>query len=203
MQKQSEILHLVQILKALGPLTICEIGAARCGTTFLLAHAATKDATIITVDLDFTVSRMAAVKHFAANGQQLICLRRDSHSLETLDAVKACLQGRSFDVLYIDGDHSYEGIKTDFKLYSSLVRPEGIIVFHDIVPDYKARYGIATNHCAGGVPRFWEEIKAAHTNVEEIVEDYGQDGFGIGLLHWRGDTAVSPCDVRGVSAGLN
>ena len=186
MQKRSEILRLVALLKARRPSTICEIGAARCGTTFLLAYAAALDATIITLDLEFTPSRMAAVQHFATDEQQIICLPKNSHERETLKAVTACLKGRSLDVLYIDGDHSYAGIKADFNLYSPLVRPGGIIIFHDIVPDYKTRFGIETTSHVGGVPQFWEEIKATHGKVEEIVEDYAQDGFGIGILHWSG-----------------
>jgi hypothetical protein len=35
------------------------------------------------------------------------------------------------DVLFIDGDHSYEGVLTDWLLYSPLVRKRGIVAFHD------------------------------------------------------------------------
>lgn len=36
------------------------------------------------------------------------------------------------DVLFIDGDHSYKGVLTDWLLYSPLVKVGGIIAFHDI-----------------------------------------------------------------------
>ena len=35
------------------------------------------------------------------------------------------------DLLFIDGDHSYEGVKKDFELYSKLLSPSGIISIHD------------------------------------------------------------------------
>jgi hypothetical protein len=35
------------------------------------------------------------------------------------------------DVLFIDGDHSYNGVKNDFNLYSPLVKNGGYIVFDD------------------------------------------------------------------------
>src|SRR5205085_7297660 len=187
LQKRSEVWRLVELLTARRPATICEIGAAGGGTTFLLAHAAAREATLVSLDLAFTPARKAAIRQFASKGQQIICMQADSHSLATVRAVNDRLRGRGLDVLYLDGDHSYEGIATDFKLYSPLVKPGGLIVCHDIVPDYRTRYGIETASNVGGVPQFWAELKAAHTTVEELVEDYAQDGFGIGVLHWQKD----------------
>ena len=185
LQKRTEILGLVEILRRLKPSTICEIGAAGGGTTFLLAHAAPKDAVIITVDLIFSERRMAALKQFARGEQKIFCLEKDSHQIETVRAVSDCLPEGKLDVLYLDGDHSYEGIKTDFELFTPLVKPGGMIVFHDIVPDFKTRFGIETTSYTGGVPQFWQELKAVHQNVEELVEDSAQDGYGIGILHWE------------------
>lgn len=35
------------------------------------------------------------------------------------------------DLLFIDGDHSYEGVKKDFDLYSTILNPKGLILLHD------------------------------------------------------------------------
>lgn len=35
-------------------------------------------------------------------------------------------------LLFIDGDHSYEAVEKDFKLWSRFVVPGGIIIFHDV-----------------------------------------------------------------------
>ncbi|MBR8834058.1 MAG: class I SAM-dependent methyltransferase [Stigonema ocellatum SAG 48.90 = DSM 106950] len=35
------------------------------------------------------------------------------------------------DFLFIDGDHSYESVKKDWDLYSSLLKPGAIVAFHD------------------------------------------------------------------------
>jgi predicted O-methyltransferase YrrM len=152
---------------------------------------------VITIDLAFTPSRQAALNAFAAAGQRLVSLTRDSHRPQTACEVADCLEGRGLDVLYLDGDHSYDGIKSDFELYSPLVKSGGIIVFHDIVPDFKTRYGIETSSYVGGVPQFWQEIKSSYADVEEIVEDYEQDGFGIGILRWSG---LAPSEVGGEKA---
>jgi hypothetical protein len=53
------------------------------------------------------------------------------------------------------------------------VREGGIIAFHDIVP------GPPEN--VGGVPEFWNQIKAKYEHLE-IVRDWSQGGFGIGVL---------------------
>ena len=39
-------------------------------------------------------------------------------------------QGIIIDVLFIDGDHSYEGVKKDFDLYSTILSENGIILLH-------------------------------------------------------------------------
>ena len=40
------------------------------------------------------------------------------------------------DFLFIDGDHSYEGVKKDFDLYSNIITTKGMIVIHDTDPTY-------------------------------------------------------------------
>jgi hypothetical protein len=39
-------------------------------------------------------------------------------------------------VLFIDGDHSYEGVKLDFELYSKLLAPKGVVILHDSDENY-------------------------------------------------------------------
>ena len=89
---------------------------------------------------------------FTLSEQKLFLLRVDSHKEETLKQVKAILGMTKLDFLFIDGDHTYEGVKKDFEMYSVLVKQEGIIAFHDIVP------GSGEND--GGVPKFWGKIRA-------------------------------------------
>jgi hypothetical protein len=46
-------------------------------------------------------------------------------------------QDIKIDFLYIDGDHSYEGVKLDFDLYSTLLSDRGIIAIHDTDGEYE------------------------------------------------------------------
>jgi cephalosporin hydroxylase len=38
---------------------------------------------------------------------------------------------RQYDVLIIDGDHSFDGVKFDFEHYAPMMRPGGYILFDD------------------------------------------------------------------------
>ena len=46
-------------------------------------------------------------------------------------------QDIKIDLLYIDGDHSYEGVKLDFNLYSTILSNNGIIIIHDTDEKYE------------------------------------------------------------------
>lgn len=48
------------------------------------------------------------------------------------------LQDIKIDVLFIDGDHSYEGVKKDFELYSNIMADKGIIIIHDTDAEYES-----------------------------------------------------------------
>jgi predicted O-methyltransferase YrrM len=49
------------------------------------------------------------------------------------------LQDIKLDFIFIDGDHSYEGVKKDFELYSTLLTDKGIIIIHDTDSDYEEK----------------------------------------------------------------
>jgi predicted O-methyltransferase YrrM len=64
-------------------------------------------------------------------------MRANSHESSTLDQVKRLFKGQQIDMLFIDGDHTYEGVKMDWEMYSQLVRPGGLVVFHDVAGNYE------------------------------------------------------------------
>jgi cephalosporin hydroxylase len=181
-QQHTEISGLLKLLKQNPPRYVCEIGTASGGTLFLLARVCAPAALLISVDLGLSVERCFVHARFAARRQRIVSIRRDSHDLKTLERVRSLLRGHPLDLLFIDGDHSYEGVKADFSNFSPLVSPGGLIVFHDIVRDLGTRCGTPTPHYTGGVPVFWEEIKGRH-RTSELIEDPEQDGYGIGIVH--------------------
>jgi len=88
----------------------------------------------------------------------------DSHHERIYNQVK----DKKFDILFIDGDHSYAGCKKDFEMYSPLVKDRGLILMHDITNAHE------------GVPKFWKEIKYPKIALEYgIVKRSIVPGFGI------------------------
>jgi hypothetical protein len=49
-------------------------------------------------------------------------------------------QDIKIDFLFIDGDHSYEGVKKDFELYSTILSEKGIIMLHDTDGEYEETF---------------------------------------------------------------
>ena len=179
-QIKEEFLELLKIFQKQNPKYILEIGTANGGSLFCFGKLAKDDATIISIDLPggkfgggYPEWKVPIYKAFTKKNQKLYLLRKDSHSQETLEEVKKILNGNQLDFLFIDGDHSYEGVKKDFEMYSPLVKKGGIIAFHDIVPGPKEN--------VGGVPEFWEEIKR-NFQTQEIVKDWDQNGYGLGVI---------------------
>jgi len=186
-QKRTEVIQLLTLLKRHPPHRICEIGGGCGGTLLLFSQFAPPDAKIVSIDMHYRFAQRRAFRHFARLNQRITCIRADSQKVETVARVKRILGGEPLDFLFIDGDHSYSGVSTDFCLYAQLVKPGGIIAFHDIIPDMKTRCGRATGNYVGDVPRFWSELRAQYGSlVEEFVEDPEQDGYGIGVLRWQG-----------------
>lgn len=76
-----------------------------------------------------------------------------------------------YQFCFIDGDHTYEGVKFDWETYSPMVDKGGIVAFHDIAE--RAGYGVS---------RLWGELRD-HYETREIWE--GIPGYcGIGVL-WK------------------
>jgi predicted O-methyltransferase YrrM len=61
------------------------------------------------------------------------------------------------DLLFIDGDHSYEGVKRDWELFSPFVQPFGLTIFHDTLWDLGPDPTYARADM--GVPRFVDELR--------------------------------------------
>ena len=73
-------------------------------------------------------------------------------------------QDIKIDYLHIDGDHSYEGVKKDFELYSTIMSENGLITIHDTDKSYHDTLVVAEGAKKDFVPfdgpaKFVNELK--------------------------------------------
>ena len=162
-QIPSEILGSCDILETDPPQSVLEIGTASGGTLFLLTRVAAPEALLISVDLrrgqfggGYPAWRGRPVPlvrpRSSARAARARRLPRAAHPRA---GSAAYWRAEPLDLLFVDGDHTYEGVKQDFADYAPLVRPGGIVALHDIVPGGPGKHGDP-----GGVPTFWQELKA-------------------------------------------
>ena len=162
------------------PEMVLEIGTARGGTLFCWCAMADPKGTVVSLDLPqgihgggYPYWKTFIYRRFKKDRQKISLIRGDSHTPEMLQAVKNVLAGRKLDFLFIDGDHTLAGVRSDYEMYSPLVRSRGFIVFHDICKHPAAM------DCH--VDEYWAEIKKKGKWLE-FVENPDQGAFGIGVL---------------------
>jgi predicted O-methyltransferase YrrM len=181
-QKREEIVPALERIGTLRPRRVCEIGTSAGGTLYLLTRVSASDALVVSIDLSIAPHTRALRARLARRDQRVVSIAGDSHSEETAAELEGLLDGEPLDALFIDGDHSYGGVRADFERYGRLVRRGGIIALHDVNEDFRTRHGLDTPSISGDVPRFWRELKERH-RTEELIVDQEQDGFGIGLVY--------------------
>lgn len=182
-QKREEIQWLFELVRAVRPRIVLEIGLDLGGTFFLWSRAAAPDAHLLAIDtapsgrLGVWSAFPLVRRGFAVGSQRVsLLMGRDSHSETTFRRVARLLGGRSIDFLFIDGDHSRDGVRQDFDMYSPLVAPGGLVAFHDISPN--------PAEWTKGVAHFWQEFTVEHETDERVVND--EPGFGIGVYRMPG-----------------
>lgn len=177
-QIEGELAELVKEVRKLNPSKVLEIGTAKGGTLFLWARLAQPDATIVSIDLPggkfgggYSERQAAIYRRFTGKEQKLHLLREDSHARATFEKARQLFDGKPIDLLFIDGDHTFEGVKRDWEMYSQLVRPGGMIVFHDIAGNYDDTQ----------VKKLWDSIRTGFKHREYIFDQNGY--YGIGILY--------------------
>lgn len=109
---------------------VLEIGTFR-GWSAITMALARKDIRIITLDNlegipeeNFHISSFEIITNFKNNNveRQITFIKSSSQDFNI---------NKKLDLIFIDGDHSFNGVKHDFKKFLPFVKEKGIVVFHD------------------------------------------------------------------------
>lgn len=203
MQLRDEIRTLAGLVKDNRPQSVLEIGTAKGGSFYIWSRHLDRTNKLISLDLPdgrfgggYVEQKTEIFREFAPS-KKMDFIRADSHHSDTYEEVSDLVDG-GVDFLFIDGDHTYEGVKQDFEMYSELVREGGIIALHDIAPhpdDEKvvqrrrqSEEDIEERHLSWGedhpdcnVDQFWADITEEY-ETEEIISHPKQTWAGIGVV---------------------
>lgn len=166
--------------KITGLESFLEVGSCLGYSLRDLAFHAVKGAKLRSIDLGevgpptarFSTGRylQETIDTLRGMGYDVSVLLEDSHSPI---AVKWAEEQGPYDFVYIDGDHSLEGVMADWANYGHLGK---IVGFHDI------------NHDGHGVKRFWQALKAEGWRTEEKITSHQ----GTGLVYLETGLTSSP-----------
>ena len=111
-------------------LTYVEIGCYAGGSSCLILQRPNTE--VFAIDLGTPVPQSVVMKNvhkFNIHNNKFEYIQGNSQQIVTLDKLKSLID--EIDVLFIDGDHSAQGVKNDFSMYSPMVKQGGYVVFDD------------------------------------------------------------------------
>ena len=152
------------------PKIIVEIGTANGGT---LARWLEIPSAEIVISIDYPIGIHGgqgfeertyvisdALEQANLTNKQFYAINGDSKHPYLVARLEEILDGKKIDFLFIDGDHTYQGVKGDFDIYKQFLNENSIVGFHDII-DSEFH---AENNCF--VSTLWSELKQKYESVE-------------------------------------
>jgi cephalosporin hydroxylase len=110
-----------------------EIGSFAGGSAALMSSNEL-ETEVISIDLGHTINPsivLQNVEKFKNVNNKFSYIKGNSTDIDTINKLKDILNGRKIDILFIDGDHSYDGVIADYRLYNGFVADGGYIIFDD------------------------------------------------------------------------
>jgi hypothetical protein len=127
-----------------------EIGC-RWGGTFILTTEYLKRFNTLNKSIAVDIIESPVLNYCLTNTEtQFIKINSQSEEFKTY------INNNYFDLIFIDGDHSYNGVKTDYEISKGSGK---MFVFHDIF-----------NVVCAGVVNFWNELKQNEKDTYDFFE---------------------------------
>lgn len=165
-QGADEMLWLLEKVAAIKPKVVVEIGVHLGHSLKAWADAFNPE---IMVGIDNETNETLE-DYFKDELSDYVFIKADSHSERTREQLEVILGKAKIDFLFIDGDHTYNGVLDDYGMYEPMVRKGGIIAFHDAV---------IKDHPLVHVHTLIKLLKRAKKNIEV----YQSDANGVAVLY--------------------
>jgi cephalosporin hydroxylase len=163
LQVRSELAAAAEHVAAAAPRRVLEIGTYTGGTLYTWCRAAESVETVISVDLPDGPTKPRFLDR-AMPDTDVRFVRKNSQTRATRAEVERALDSEPVDFLFIDGDHTLDGVRRDFELYEPLVADGGLIAFHDIVTLEREEWN--------QVDELWSAIEPEYDTTEFVDETY-------------------------------
>lgn len=143
-----------------GAVSAVEIGTFMGVTAAELAQALPDHALLYCLDPYFGGQAILsiAMRHLARQGLAKKVRMIQSTAMQSLSALP-----EKVDFIFVDGDHSYQGLKEDWEFVQRLLKLGGVAAFHDVNP----QPGLRPN-CEGAIQCFNDLVRA--NRDYELVE---------------------------------
>ena len=139
----ADVVMLMKLVALARPALIMEVGSYRGFTALMIAKHAPAGARIVTVDREPQHGAAYRDRPEAATIERRVC------DIEPI-AFAEDLPG-SYDLIFLDADHSYASVKRDTEILLPLIKPNGHFVWHDY-----GNWGKFSGK--NGVPEFLHEL---------------------------------------------
>jgi len=158
------------------PVSYLEIGCRHGGSLYAASGFLPEHSLIIGMDLpgaawgdhESEPSLRLIADELTREGYDAHLILADSSSSEAKQELSALLAGRHLDAIFIDADHTFLGVSSDWNNYRTLVASPGMVAFHDI-----AR---RSDTPKVEVYQLWEELRNDYPHLEVIWQ------YGIGAI---------------------
>lgn len=153
------------------------IGVNNGGGVYSMSRCISEYSKIINIDFDIGNFKNRKIRdRFFRNmvkpSQEIKSIDGYSEDFKVVDKLREFLNGEKIDIIFVDADHSYDGVKKDFDLYYPFLSNNGLMCFHDI-----------NTHLIDSlvsINLFWKEI-CDKFKTKEISCNEG-NSLGIGII---------------------
>lgn len=171
LQSYIELEKLFDIIREMQCRSLLEIGSRVGGSLYVLGHAIEAGGTVVSVDRYEREGDVIGIKRvigqLTKGGYQAQSIVGDSHDMQIVMAVRAL---EPFDAVFIDGDHTLDGIESDWLDYG--IHAMKLCAFHDIA----SKAGTENEQDA---PEHWRKFKRGRATHEFKDPELN---YGIGVV---------------------